>query len=187
MKRVFWLLALVLVLAQPTAAAENRGSVKIDLDTGELPVTNGAVTLYQVAEPTDEGYRVLDYYGGGTVRYQDAVSENLAMYFSELADAGRELLLDVDGQAVFTGLEAGLYLVRQTERTDGFYPFRPFLLRLPTKGQWDLKRTPAISPITTGCPQTADSGKLTIGLWGMGLSGLGLVLCAWPKKRERWQ
>ena len=134
MKRVFWVLALVLVLTQPAAAAENQGSLKIDLDTGELPVTNGAVTLYQVGTPADEGYRVLDYYGGGTVRYQDAVSDNLAMYYSELAGSGRELLLEVDGQAVFSGLEAGLYLVRQTERTDGFYPFRPFLLRLPTKG-----------------------------------------------------
>ena len=85
-------------------------------------MTNGAVTLYQVGTPADEGYRVLDYYGGGTVRYQDAVSDNLAMYYSELAGSGRELLLDVDGQAVFSGLEAGLYLVRQTERTDGFYP-----------------------------------------------------------------
>ena len=184
MKRVFWVLALVLALAQPAAAAENQGSLKIDLDTGELPVTNGAVTLYQVGTPADEGYRVLDYYGGGTVRYQDAVSDNLAMYYSELAGSGRELLLDVDGQAVFSGLEAGLYLVRQTERTDGFYPFRPFLLRLPTKGQWDLKRSPAISPIVSGCPRTADSGKLTLGLWGMGLSGLGLVLCVWPKKRK---
>ncbi|GEM_PF-476030 len=185
MKRVFWLLALVLVLAQPGAAAENQGSVKIDLDTGELPVTNGAVTLYQVAEPAEEGYRVLDYYGGGTVRYQDAVSDNLAMYYSELAGSGRERLLDVDGQAVFTGLEPGLYLIRQTERTDGFYPFRPFLLCIPTKGQWDLKRSPAISPITTGCPRTADSGRLILGLWGMGLSALGLTLCAWPRKRKR--
>ena len=39
MKRVFWVLALVLVLTQPAAAAENQGSLKIDLDTGELPVT----------------------------------------------------------------------------------------------------------------------------------------------------
>lgn len=108
MKRVFWVLALVLVLTQPAAAAENQGSLKIDLDTGELPVTNGAVTLYQVGTPADEGYRVLDYYGGGTVRYQDAVSDNLAMYYSELAGSGRELLLDVDGQAVFSGLEAGV-------------------------------------------------------------------------------
>ena len=59
MKRVFWVLALVLVLTQPAAAAENQGSLKIDLDTGELPVTNGAVTLYQVGTPADEGYRVL--------------------------------------------------------------------------------------------------------------------------------
>ena len=51
MKRVFWVLALVLVLTQPAAAAENQGSLKIDLDTGELPVTNGAVTLYQVGTP----------------------------------------------------------------------------------------------------------------------------------------
>ena len=47
MKRVFWVLTLVLVLTQPAAAAENQGSLKIDLDTGELPVTNGAVTLYR--------------------------------------------------------------------------------------------------------------------------------------------
>lgn len=184
MKRMLILLAAVLLLSQPVAASENRGTLKIDLDTGELPVTNGAVTVYRVGVPNEEGYRMLDVYGGGTVRYQDAVSDNLAMYLAELAMSGRELLLDVDGQAVFGGLEEGLYLVRQTQRTDGFYPFRAFLLRMPTKGQWDLSRAPGISPIIAGeCPKTADEGKLTAGLWGMRLSALGLALCAFLRRR----
>lgn len=177
MKRVILVLLLLPVLCLPAAASEVRGTLEIKLDAGELPVTNGAVALYRVGIPDEEGYRVLDRYGGGIIRREDAGSGHLALYLSELAGGGRELLLDVDGRVVFSNLEEGLYLVKQTERMDGFYPFRACLVSIPTNGQWDLSLAPTTVPITMDSPQTGDGMRLTLGAAGMVLSGLGLAAC----------
>ena len=185
MKRMILPVVLMLALSLPAAASEIRGSVEVQLDAGELPVTNGAVTVYPVGIPSEDGYRVLDRYGGGTVRREDVTSGHLAGYFSELAGGGKQLLLDVDGKVVFTGLEEGLYLVKQTERMDGFYPFQAFLVQIPTDGQWDLRETPAVLPITMEPPQTADAVHVTLAAGGVVLSGLGLVFCCFWEKRGK--
>ena len=108
--------AAVLALSITAGASETGCSVEVKLDAGELPVTNGAVTLYRVGIPTDGGYRLLDRYGGGVVRSEDISSGNLARWLSELADSGREQLLDVEGIGP-TLLEQlrGLVTVDQTE------------------------------------------------------------------------
>lgn len=185
MKRMILPFVLVLALSLPAAASEIRGSVEVQLDAGELPVTNGAVTVYPVGIPSEDGYRVLDRYGGGTVRWQDVTSGHLAGYFSELAGGGKQLLLDVDGKVVFTGLEEGLYLVKQTERMDGFYPFQAFLVQIPTDGQWDLRETPVVLPITLEPPQTGDGFRLPLALFGMTLSGLSLAFCCFLEKQGK--
>lgn len=182
MKRMILPFLLVLTLSLPAAASEVRGSLEVRLDAGELPVTNGAVTIYPVGIPSEDGYRVLDRYGGGTVRLEDVASGHLAGYFSELAGGGRQLLLDVDGNVVFTGLEEGLYLVKQTERMDGFYPFQAFLVRVPTDGQWDLQENPTVLPITMEPPQTGDAAYVTLAAGGVILSGLGLAFCRFWEK-----
>lgn len=185
MKRMILPFVLVLALSLPAAASEIRGSVEVQLDAGELPVTNGAVTLYHVGIPSEDGYRLLDRFGGGTVRADDVTSGHLAGYLSELAGGGRQLLLDVDGKVVFTGLEEGLYLVKQTERMDGFYPFRAFLMEIPTDGQWDLRETPVVLPITLEPPQTGDGFRLPLALFGMTLSGLSLAFCCFLEKQGK--
>ena len=88
MRKIFLLLvgAMCLLMAAPSAvAAENRGSIQIRLDAGDLAVTNGAVTLYQVGITTEEGYRITEGFGGGIVRQEDADSGNLAQWLAESA------------------------------------------------------------------------------------------------------
>lgn len=178
------LLALLLMvpLSIRVGASEKKGTVEIRLDAGELPVTNGAVTMYLVGVPNEGGYRLLDRYGGGTVRAEDVSSGNLAYWLGELADGGKELLLDVDGVAVFSGVERGLYLLVQTQRMDGFYPFRPFLAEVPSGGQWRRCYEPAVLPITDEPPCTGDV-MVYLAVLGMALSGGGLVCCGiWNRK-----
>lgn len=178
------LTAVVLSLSMTAGASEMKGSVEIKLDAGELPVTNGAVTLYLVGVPTEGGYRLLDRYGGGVVRNEDAVSGNLAYWLSELSDGGKELLLDVDGRAVFSGVEPGLYLLEQTRRMDGFYPFRAFLAEVPAGGQWSRQFEPLVLPITDEPPCTGDVTTY-LAVLSMALSGSGLVCCGiWGRKRK---
>ncbi len=177
-------LAAVVLLSVGAGASEMKGSVEVKLDAGELPVINGAVTIYLVGIPIEGGYRLLDRYGGGIVRAEDVGSRNLAFWLGELTDSGRELLLDVDGRVVFSGMEEGLYLVEQTQRMDGFYPFRAFLAEVPADGQWTRRFAPAVFPITDEPPCTGDL-TLYLGTLGMILSGGGLVCCGiWNRKKR---
>lgn len=176
------LAVLVLTLSIRASAAEVRGSVEVKLDAGELPVTNGAVTMYLVGIRCEDGYRVLDRYGGGILRQEDLDSDHLALWLAELAGGGTCHLLDVEGRVVFSNLEEGLYLLKQTERMDGFYPFRSFLVTVPEGGQWDLQVSPSVLPIAPEPPKTGDLQTL-LTILAMLLSGMGLIFCLiWEKR-----
>ncbi len=180
MRKVIFLLVLAVlaVAAAPGAsAAEHYGSVQVKLEAGDLAVTNGAVTLYQVGVRTEEGFRITEGFGGGIIRQADADSRQLARWLAESADqSGLTRLLDADGNALFTELEEGLYLLVQTERMDGFYPIQPVLLELPQEKNWDLniRREPA--PVVTEIPKTGQTPVPILGVLGMALSAAGLIL-----------
>lgn len=188
MRKGIWLLCLVVCLFGLTpvaAAAENKGSIHVRLDAGELPVINGAVTLYQVGVKVEDGYRITEGFGGGIVRQEDADSEKLAQWLAETAgETGMTMLLDADGNAVYSELEEGLYMLVQTERMDGFYPIYPVLLRLPNANRWDVQVYREPVPVVTEIPQTGQSPTPFFGILGMILSSMGLMLCA-AKNRKR--
>ena len=175
----------LLAMTPAASAAESRGSVQVKLNTGELPVINGTVTLYQVGVKVEEGYRILDSFGGGIVRQEDADSDKLAQWLAESAEeTGISLLLDADGKAVFSELEKGLYILVQTERIDGFYPINPILLTIPEGAQWDLTIFREPVPVVTELPKTGQSPIPFLGILGMILSSAGLLLCAGKKRKQ---
>ena len=172
------LLCAVSGLATGAKAAETYGSIRVKLDAGDLAVTNGAVTLYQVGYRVEDGYRIAENFGGGMVRQQDADSANLAQWLAESADeSGMTMLLDADGNAIFSELEEGLYILVQTERMDGFYPIRPMLLSVPQQEQWNLEIYRQPVPVVTEIPRTGQSPAPFLGILGMILSSAGLILC----------
>lgn len=176
---IFLSLACCLMAQVSVAAAEElRGSVQIRLNAGDLAVTNGAVTLYQVGITTEDGYRITESFGGGIVRQEDADSAKLAQWLAESAGAsGTTMLLDADGNAVFSGLEKGLYMLVQTERMDGFYPIQPILVRIPDDDLWDVRVYREPVPVVTELPKTGQSPIPFLGVLGMFLSAAGLALC----------
>lgn len=188
MKRTLWLLVLgaCLMAASPRVqAAQSLGSLRVTLDAGDLPVTNGTVTLYQVGIKTEEGYRITEAFGGGTVKPGDADSKVLAQWLAETADAsGIRRLLDADGTGIFPELEEGLYMLVQTERMDGFYPIQPTLLTIPEEECWDVQIYRQPVPIVTEIPKTGQSPIPFFGVLGMILSGTGLVLCSGKYKKR---
>ena len=181
MRKVMWLVCVaVWLFSLPTvvSAADNRGSIRIKLETGDLPVINGAVTLYQVGIKMEEGYRITEGFGAGIVRKSDADSEKLAQWLAEsVEEAGMSMLLDADGNAVFSELEEGLYMLVQTERIDGFYPIYPVLLTIPQEENWDVLVHKAPVPVVTELPKTGQSPIPFLGVLGMVLSATGLLLC----------
>lgn len=181
MRRVLCGLVLCLLMAGtiPAAmAADGYGSIQVKLDVGDLAVTNGAVTLYQVGNRIEEGYRITEGFGGGIVRLEDAESANLAQWLAESAgETGITMLLDADGSALFSELEQGLYMLVQTERMDGFYPILPVLICVPNGEQLhvELYRQPV--PVVTEIPKTGQSPLPFLGVLGMFLSAAGLLIC----------
>ena len=177
--------AVFLLMVTPAAAAENRGSVRVRLDTGELPVIHGAVNLYQVGIRTEEGYRITEAFGGGIVRQEDKNSDKLAQWLAESAEAaGIQMLLDADGRALFPELEEGLYMLAQTERTDGFYPIYPVLLTIPDGENWNVTINRQPVPVVTELPKTGQSLLPFLGIMGKVFSSLGLLLCIVKSKKQ---
>jgi len=187
MRKTLWLLCIAacFLIRMPVAAAGNKGSIQVDLKTGDVPVINGAVTLYQVGIKTKDGYQIAETFGGGVVRQDETDSRKLAQWLAETAGVnGMTLLLDVDGTAVYPELEQGLYILVQTERIDGFYPIYPVLLTIPSDEKWDLEISRDLVPVVTEIPQTGQSPIPFFGVLGMILSSTGLLLCA-QKNRKR--
>lgn len=187
MRRMLRLLMLsaIMLMTPMKASAEAWGSVQVKLDTGDMPVINGGVSLYQVGTKVEEGYRIREGFGGGIVHQEDADSDKLAQWLAESAvENGISLLLDADGQAVFSDLEAGLYMLVQTERIDGFYPIYPILFTIPEEEQWDVNIYREPVPVVTEIPKTGQSVIPFLGILGMVLSSAGLLICA-GKNRKR--
>lgn len=165
-------------------AVQTGGTIRVSLDAGELPVTNGALRLYMVGIPESGGYRILECFGGGIVKQEDADSPHLAQWLAEAAgESGHTVNLDVDGNVCFSNLEPGLYLITQPQRMDGFYPIQPFLVAIPGEGEQYIQAYPKTEPIIADNPRTGQPVTPLLGAMGMVISGVGLYLCA-DKKRK---
>lgn len=177
-------LSLVLLLSLPAGAACD-GSICVSLDAGELPVTNGCLTLYYVGKTAEEGYRLTDVFGGGLVRREDADSASLAQWLADAAgDTGKTINLDVEGDVIFSGLEDGLYLVVQTQRMDGFHPIAPMLVQLSPEQGRQRWLAPQTYPIIADNPQTGDPMTALWGAMGLVVSGVGLYLCFDSRRKK---
>lgn len=166
-------------------AAQGEGSIRVSLDAGELPVTNGSITLYQVGVPCTDGYKLVEGFGGGIVRLEDAQSPYLAQWLAESAgETGRTINLDVDGNVTFSNLEDGLYLLIQYERMDGFHPVKPFLVTVPGEAGRQVQASPITEPIVVENPQTGQPIAPLLGAMGLVASGVGLYLCVDSKRRK---
>lgn len=181
---VFALLCL-LWLCIPVTASEDPGTITLHLNTGELPVTNGSFTLYRVGSKSSDGYHIREDFGGGFVQEEDALSPHLAQWMERSAgEGGQTILMDVDGDAVFSDVAEGLYLVVQSELTDGFYPVQSFLLTMPSDSRRNLYVNLEPLPRVMASPATGQDPAPYIGLAGMVLSALGLVYCSGGLKRR---
>ena len=177
---------LLMVLSMAASAAENGGSLWVKLNVGDLPVINGALTLYRVGTPISDGYRIGEEFGGGFVREADADSQHLAQWLISMeGKQGDTVLMDADGNAVFSDLEDGLYLLAQTERMDGFYPVHPLLLTIPNGGKRDVSLWLEPLPMVADAPPTGQDPTPYLGIIGLIISLAGLTFCT-GGKRHWW-
>ncbi len=179
------LAALLLPVLCLTAKADTtEGSIQVIVRSGDTPLVGGTVTLYRVGVRSEDGYRIVDSFGGGFVRHEDALSPHLAQWLSQMeGEPGMTRILDADGSAGFSHLEEGLYLLVQNGTVEDFFPIMPFLMILPYEGQWNVNAYPYIQQVYTECPRTGQHPGPILGAIGMVVSGFGLALCAGTRRK----
>ena len=165
-----WLIGLLLLGLLPITgfAQDNLGSIKIKMAYEGKPVAGGTVAIYDVTD-SPEGI--------------DSVE--MLVYVKELGIPGTEKQVDASGIVVFDDLPAGYYLLVQRKAPAGFYPIKPFLVKLPqstdgTTGN-QIEAAPKMEP-EEKLPQT---GQLIWPAWvliGLGMSVAGIGVLLW--KRE---
>lgn len=129
-----------------------KGSVKIvmkDRNTGE-DIQGGVFAVYRVAtirqDDADLSYELTGTFADSkkdlTVLDDSDLAEELVQ-FAKNPDATAEVK---NGNVIFTNLEQGLYLVIQTETSEGYLPAKAFLVSIPVKDgdKWiyDIDATP---------------------------------------------
>ncbi len=159
LKSVHVALALLLALglawgAGVSASAAELGSITLTLaDADGVAVSDGALTLYQVAAVTEETeYVYTDAFSACTLTLDvedSTLASSLAEYVEANGITGTEGAIGEDGVVTFSDLEQGLYLLVQTTESTGFYAISPVVVTVPylEDGVWimDVNASPKVA------------------------------------------
>lgn len=167
------LLTFLLLLILPLRAfAAETGSITLHVPSG------GTVTLYRVADldlvPTPE-------FSGCDIALTPAAARSLADHARNLPGNTRTL------DACFEDLDEGVYLLVQNRAGEGYTPFSPFLISIPTQiadaVYYHVDATPKVSalPKPPGLPQT---GQLRWPIPILTLSGIILIGLGTRRKKQ---
>lgn len=155
-------LALLLLAALPlTALAQpfdysQTGSISVTLvsPTPEQPMAGAELSVFHVADAGINSYGNLNYIYtepfascGHSLDDPDLVSK-LDAFVSARQIPGRKMVTDAQGNALWTELPLGLYLVKQTGAAEGFAPCDPFLVTVPMETDEDYQYHVNASPKT---------------------------------------
>ncbi|MDO4324246.1 MAG: SpaA isopeptide-forming pilin-related protein [Lachnospiraceae bacterium] len=191
------------------------GSVTVDIlstETGKA-IPGGTMTLYKVAaaQETDgeNGFKAVGLFRESgisldTVGESDPgareLADSLEAYVSRKKIAGTSAVIDENGQARWTGLELGLYLVVHTTPAKGYDAVHSFLITVPRylNGAYvyDVKAAPKAGTANTSVSKTSASssgsgssaGRLpqTGQLWWpvpvLAFAGLLFVMLGWHRR-----
>lgn len=144
------------------------GSISVtvkDSRTSE-PVAGGEITVYKVAtvEATSTGYAYVytdDFDGCGYSfsHIEDDVAQLAKSYQSYVKKqdiTGTPQTVDANGQVHFNDLQAGLYLVVQTERSGAYTVLDPFIVTIPMISDnayvYDVDATPKTGTVMQPLP-----------------------------------
>ncbi len=118
---------------------ETKGKITVKMKYDGKAVTGGALTVYRVGDAAEENgdftFFKTDAMGGFSEEFDDISDPKLAEDVAAFVEA-KDLSAyaeaeNQEGKAVFTNLDLGLYLIVQTESSDGYEPLKPFLVSVP--------------------------------------------------------
>ncbi|MDO5423397.1 MAG: SpaA isopeptide-forming pilin-related protein [Eubacteriales bacterium] len=146
-KPIFSMLLALCLLCGVSAAAcahevpdeDRKGTVTVEMKYNGSAVSGGVLTAYRVGEiQEDDGdysFVKTDAMEGFTGSYEEIDSAELAgavaAFVQKEKISAYSIAGNQNGKAVFSNLELGLYLIAQTESSDGYEPLTPFLVSVP--------------------------------------------------------
>ena len=155
--------------------------ILVTLREGERTVNTGAVELCRAGALTQDGFQLSQELGGGLVRFEDAASPDLALQMCRKAAVGITQTVDSHGLARFSGMEPGLYLVRQKQASEGYYSFRPYLVAVT--GEMTLVDTyPVMEPLE-GSPRTSENPRPYLAALAGAITFAGAIF--WDQARRQ--
>lgn len=217
------LLMLVLVcLAPATAYAHDvpemnrRGTITVKMESDGKAVTGGILTAYRVGEIREDdgnyGFEAVSgmesFISNNDVRFTGVFSEEtlsspelmsaLAKFVTEESFPAYDVEKNENGRVVFDNVTLGLYLIVQTEASDGYKPISAFLISVPmnedgtyeynvnAEGKFEMESAPMVpdqpdapAPGASTLPQTGQLNWPIPFMAGIGMCLLtaGCVLC----------
>ena len=217
MKRILCIAAVLLVLGglplavQASPDLTRTGSITFTLVWEEAPIDSGALTLYQVGTvaPVNDTYAYVPVEAlADAAHLDDLTAPELARDLARLVQE-RELSGVTapirHGEAVFTDLTLGVYLVTQEpeDACDGFAPISPFLITVPQYADgvyiYDIAAQPKVplhtepteppstDPTKPTEPNLPQTGQLHWPVPVLAVSGITIFLLGWAmrtRKRE---
>lgn len=203
-------LILLLTLALPAFAHEvpdltKKGSITLTMRCEGEIVTGGSMTLYRVGDiAEDDGdyfFALTSFFAPTGVSLADptdpAVALALQTYARDNGAVGVKRIINDEGQAIYSDLEPGLYLLSQETPSKGYEPAAPFLISVPMNEDghyvYDVSALPkvALVPEPTTEPPTvpntplAKTGQSVIPIYVLASIGVVLVLAGWLMTQRR--
>ena len=200
-------LALLLLCMLPVTAyahevpdESKKGTIIVEMEYSGKAVTGGTLTIYRVGQiqENDGNYSfvktsIVEKFSGN---YNDistaSLSEDLAVFVKEHNIPFYATVKNSDGKADFTNLDLGLYLVVQTEASDGYEPMKPFLVSIPmnesghyvyevnAEGKFQLYQKPKpTTPSNPPDPTLPQTGQLNWPIPVLAVLGLSMFSVGW--------
>jgi len=169
-RRLFYAVLVLLVLPITCFAAENRGFIRLTMAYGGQTVSGGTVTLYDVSKGPEE-----------------TPPHEMLEYVKRVGISGTEKKVDATGQVVFDDLPAGHYLLVQEKPAEGFYPIKPFLIRLSLASGGTQVNSVDAAPKMEPEKKLPQTGQLIWPAWifiGAGGVFIGIGLFQWKGKKR---
>jgi len=160
----------------PARATRRLGSLCVIPAWCETEISGGYVTVHPVGEPVSGGYALTDGLADWIV-WEDELDSELVLHLAEQKQLRDGLTGQVTPEkgAIFPELEAGLYLVSQTEAAEGYSAFSPFLVSIPAGDMWDLTMRPDVILLGES-PRTGDRPAPIVAAMGISFSVAMLMI-----------
>ena len=199
----------VTAYAHEVPDGNRKGAITVKMEYDGKAVTGGTLTAYRVGRLRESNgnysFGKTDATAAFTGSYEDITSaelaESVAAFVEENKVPAYGTAKNQNGKAVFSDLELGLYLIVQTDASEGYEPLVPFLISVPmnedghyvyevsAEGKFQLEQeqepdTPAAPSVPSG-PTLPQTGQLNWPIPVLAALGLCLFSVGWALRFGR--